>query len=228
MQPRRNKSAGFTLMEVVVATSLMAVIMSVLFMGLRLGANAWRRGEQKLADRARSVAGMAMLERQVSSAVPRVLTEQRDRVTVKYVDFRGSVKEARFVTAASWQSDRSRPLYMATYRVVRLKEGGEQLMISETGLTDAASMSAALFRDDRFRFGNEQPSRTQEIGEPAERIEISYLQPVIDQKPAQWVTDWTPELHIELPRGVRLQWLRDGHVETATLVIPQYREPQAR
>src|SRR5258706_13533173 len=103
MQRRRNNSSGYTLMEVVVATSLTAVVMSVLFMGLRIGANAMRRGEQKLSDRSRSVAGMEMLEHQVSSAVPRMLSEMRDRVSLQFVDFRGSSTEARFVTATSWQ-----------------------------------------------------------------------------------------------------------------------------
>ncbi len=39
---RTRKNAGFTLMEVVVATTLMALVMTTLFLGLRLGANAWR------------------------------------------------------------------------------------------------------------------------------------------------------------------------------------------
>ena len=225
MKRRSNRSSGFTLMEVVVATSLTAVVMSIMFVGLRLGANAWRRGEQKLDERAQGVAGMEMLERQMSAAQPRVLREMRDHAPVQYVDFRGSATEVRFVTASSWQADHTRPLYMATYRVMDRKEGGQQLVISETSLTDVASISTALFRDSRVHLPNEQPQRTQEIGEPADRIELFYLQPAQLQAPAQWVSEWTPEKQKELPRGVRVQWTRQAHVETATLLVPQYRDP---
>jgi type II secretory pathway component PulJ len=225
---RRNNSTGFTLMEVVIATSLTAVLMSVMFMGLRIGANAMRRGEQKLGDRSRSVAAMDMLERQVSSASPRMLSETRDHVAVQFADFRGSSTEMRFVTATSWQADHNRPLYMAKYRAVSRKEGGQQLVISETPLTDPASMSAALFDDGRFRLANDQGSRTQEIGEPADRIDFYYLQPAQQDKPAQWVSEWVPEKQVELPRGIRLQWTRNRHVETATLLVPQYHEPEQR
>src|SRR4051812_30386900 len=104
MSTRRAQS-GFTLMEVVVATTLMAMLMAVLFTGLRLGASAWHKGQQKLDEKARASAGMDVLERQVAAAVPRVLAEVRDQKQVRFVAFRGDAKQVRFVSSASWQAD---------------------------------------------------------------------------------------------------------------------------
>src|SRR5947208_3606352 len=65
---RSRRPYGFTLMEVVVAITLMALVMSVLLMGLRLGASALQRGQQKLDAKARALASVDVLQRQVAAA----------------------------------------------------------------------------------------------------------------------------------------------------------------
>ena len=50
MQCKPSQS-GFTLLEVIIATVLLAVIMTLLLGGMRLGADSWEQGE-RLADRA--------------------------------------------------------------------------------------------------------------------------------------------------------------------------------
>src|SRR5438552_7810222 len=104
----RRGSAGFTLMEVLVATSLMAMLMSILFLGLRLGASAMQRGQRKLDEQARAVAGMDVLERQVTSAVPRVVSEKHDREVTRYVAFRGAAQQARRLAAPPGPAGRAR------------------------------------------------------------------------------------------------------------------------
>lgn len=48
---RRPRQAGFTLLEVMIASVLLAVMMTLLLAGMRLGADSWEQGE-RLAERA--------------------------------------------------------------------------------------------------------------------------------------------------------------------------------
>src|SRR5438045_9534340 len=121
---RRRAARGFTLMEVVVAITLMALVMSVLLMGLRLGASALQRGQQKLEAKARALASLDVLQRQVAAAAPHMIVETSEHETLRYISFRGTPREARFLTAASWHGDRARPLDAARDRGGGGRRGG--------------------------------------------------------------------------------------------------------
>lgn len=213
MKQGRKNSAGFTLIEVVVAITLMSLIMLTLVMGLRLTANAWHRGEQRLDQDARMLAGTDALAQQVSAAAIRVVTDYRglDRAPVQVVAFAGTPSELRFCTRFSWRGDRSRPQFMADYRVVLDARGQQQLVISEDGLTDDASVLAALQA--------RPPEGGQPVGDPADKIELAYFQPATAGQPAQWVGDWQPVLDAELPGAVRVSWIRGREVQQATFPV---------
>jgi len=53
LQPvqRKPRQTGFTLLEVMIATALLAVMMALLLGGMRIGADSWQQGE-RLAERA--------------------------------------------------------------------------------------------------------------------------------------------------------------------------------
>ncbi|HZQ93134.1 MAG TPA: prepilin-type N-terminal cleavage/methylation domain-containing protein [Terriglobales bacterium] len=225
MTRQRPRSAGFTLMEVVIAISMTSAIILILFMGLRLGANAWRRGEQRLADRARVVAGVELLARQVAAASPRVLQIKRDEKPISIVDFSGSSTELRFVSGESWQADRSRPAFLARYRVAEAPEGKRQLFVSESALTDNDSIVRELYRDYGLRFGGWVEPASEPVGDPADRIRLAYLLTATPQQPAQWIAEWDPEQHDRLPCGVRIEWTRGSQIETVTLPVTLTRDP---
>lgn len=212
MMRGRNNSAGFTLMEVVVAITLMSLIMMTLVMGLRLTANAWHRGEQKVEERARVMSGSDAMSEQISSAVARIVIEAgANNTPVQVVAFAGSPYELRFCARRSWRGDRSRPQYMAEYRVVKDEQGKQQLVISERALTDDASVVKALHApaaDDATA-----------VGEEADRIELAYYQPEIGLQPGQWLDNWQPLDGMELPRAVQVRWTRGDKVQQATFPI---------
>jgi prepilin-type N-terminal cleavage/methylation domain-containing protein len=53
----RNRQHGFTLLEVVIAITLMTAVLLILFLGLRLGMNAVRRGNERLEKMQQRFAG---------------------------------------------------------------------------------------------------------------------------------------------------------------------------
>ena len=211
MKRRHNNSAGFTLIEIVVAITLMSLIMMTLVMGLRLTANAWRRGEQKLEERANVLAGADAMADQVSAAAIWVVTQVgADNKPTPVVAFAGSPSELRFCTAHSWRGDRSRPRFMADYRVVKDVEGKQQLVFGEVGLMDDASVLVAL---------QSQPTAGLRLGAPADQIQLAYYRPATPTLPGQWVGDWQPLDGAELPRAVRITWMRGKEVQQATFPV---------
>ncbi len=217
VRQRHERTSGYTLLEVVVAVTLTAVLMAILLTGLRLGANAWHRGDEALTAHARRLAELESLSLQIASAVPRVLVLQSDGRPVRYVSFWGTRSEMRFLTRFSWARDRSRGLWLASHRVVETQANRQQLLISEVGVLDGEQLRRLFLREVPPVAGGEP------LGEPAERIEFSYLQPSSARGAAGWVSEWRAEEQDELPRAVRVQWRRNGNWQGFTFPIPAAR-----
>lgn len=68
MTGRRTRTAGFTLLEVLLALGIVAATLAIVFGGLRVGLAAWQRGEERTAklDHTRSLA--VLLERALDGA----------------------------------------------------------------------------------------------------------------------------------------------------------------
>jgi general secretion pathway protein J len=205
---------GFTLLEVLVSISLTAVVLIILLSGIRLTANARQRGDDKLAAMAQRLAELQAVQAQIGSAVPRVVSMDYEQRHLQVLSFRGTPKEVRFLTRFSWSGERNFGLWLASYRVVEESRGQEQLVISEEGTrVDRHFLMAVL--------GEETPStHPTPMGEPADRIEFSYLQPSLPGRQALWLAEWKADEQKLLPGGVQVHWWRGNQEQLLTLVIP--------
>jgi prepilin-type N-terminal cleavage/methylation domain-containing protein len=216
---RGRTQRGFTLLEVVMAISLMCGVLVILFTGLRLSMNAWRRGTERIEAADQSFAITEALQIQASAAVPMKLFREEDKRREEVICFRGSAQQVRFLTRKSWAGDRSRGLWMATYQVVDAKDGlQQQLLVTETPMLDSSLVLNALLEDDI------RAARTQVYGEPADHIELSYWQAGTQALPAAWVSDWKAAGAEKLPRGIQVRWQRRNGEQMATFAIPVVRE----
>jgi prepilin-type N-terminal cleavage/methylation domain-containing protein len=87
LKPFSRNSAGFTLVEVLVSLTIMALITGVAFSGLSAGIDSWRRGSQKIEELDTRFTLERLLQRQVSLAEPQL--------------FHGSEEELEFVSTYS-------------------------------------------------------------------------------------------------------------------------------
>lgn len=67
---RRARSGGFTLLELLIAITLLALLLAVLFGGLRTGSRVWEAGDQRSDDLARLQAAQGFLRRQIGDLFP--------------------------------------------------------------------------------------------------------------------------------------------------------------
>jgi prepilin-type N-terminal cleavage/methylation domain-containing protein len=213
-----KRQLGFTLLEVVMAITLMSGIMLILFSGLRISMNALRRGNDRLDAIEHRLAEGDILQSQVSSAIAAQLSQTQDGKATNTICFRGDGRQARFLSRVSWAADRTESLWLARYRVVDTQEGKQQLEIAETGILESDQILNALLQDDAT------PDRSELFGEPADRIELLYWQSSSDKIPAGWVADWKPVGLQELPRGIQIHWQRGNAEQTVTYLIPAVEE----
>ena len=65
-----SRSDGFTLLELLVAMTLLALLLAILFGGLRTGSRVWEAGDQRSDDLARLQAAQSFLRRQIGDLFP--------------------------------------------------------------------------------------------------------------------------------------------------------------
>ncbi len=87
--------SGFTLLELIIAITILPLIILIIGNGFRLGMNAWEKGEQETlwTQRFRVLSGL--LSQQIKSAYPYIMEVGDEKVAV----FQGKSDSIMFVTA---------------------------------------------------------------------------------------------------------------------------------
>src|SRR5205085_11824811 len=164
--------------------------------------------------------------------VPRLVTTTREKKQLQLVMFSGDARAARFLARRSWQAERGFPWFVVTIAAVKDASDArqERLAISEVAVRDRDAMLAAVEANALGALRqDESGARSEVVGEPADRIELEYLQPAFADKPEQWQSDWDLAGHDRLPRAVRVNFTRGKDVQTATFLVPMQREfPEGR
>jgi len=95
--PGRRRLRGFTLLELLVAVTLLGLLAVLLFGGLGLGVRAWEVGEQTADDHARLIAIQSFLRQRLSDARD-VAARGTDAAESETIAFRGDAGTLEMVT----------------------------------------------------------------------------------------------------------------------------------
>jgi general secretion pathway protein J len=187
--------SGFTLLEVLVAMVIMAVIMTTAFGALRLGGRSWEAGITRATgnERFRTVANL--LRRQVSQVIP--ITWPDD--TEKRIAFEGTSRQLHFVAPAPQQ-----------YRQAGLFEYG--LSVQRKGLDTNLILSFIPFNPDSEAF--QTPANHQQLLLVAglQRVSFDYfgspasagVRSRTSMQPPRWHQRWDADAQ-EFPDLIRVR-----------------------
>ena len=134
--------AGFTLIEVLIAVSLLGVLSVGMLLALRVGINALDKADRKLMDNRRIAGAQRILEQELSGFVPVIAlfapTPQAPGVKIPF--FEGRTRSMRFVSSYSLgQAARGLPQILE-FQVIQGDEGrGVRLVVNETVYTGPRS-----------------------------------------------------------------------------------------
>jgi general secretion pathway protein J len=179
MTSRRER--GFTLLEVLIALSIVGMLLVIAFGGLRVALSSWRQGEDR-ADVHQHIRGVALIvARGLGAAYPYQGT--RGLSPERVVLFKGADRRLEFVTQVP-------PFPLAapiafTAVVIALEEGEEPgLVIRELAMPnrDPFTDAAVVFRD---------PAVT--------TLGLSYM-----DEAGGWKDEWDGESEQKIPRAVKV------------------------
>lgn len=179
-QHRLRNQAGFTLLEALVAVTLLGLLSVALAGGLRFGVDAWARGSAHSDQLSRTTVVQGLLRRVVGEAYPYFLFNA-------YVDFEGTRESLAFLASA--------PVVLggvgrSRFRLSIVKHDG----LSDLVLTSQAELAAA-----------DAPSTIEKktLLAGTASIEFAYFGKWRSEANAQWHDRWTGQS--ALPQLLRIQ-----------------------
>ncbi|MCI4355196.1 MAG: prepilin-type N-terminal cleavage/methylation domain-containing protein [Thermoplasmata archaeon] len=190
MTDRRHADSGFTLLEVVLAMTLLALVVAICYGAFHLGIRAVEKGEVAVVTTQRLRVASDVIIRQIKSAVPYAVRNEDDDV---YPYFEGSGTSMRFVTTAGMQSGGS--LAVVEYR---LEEDPTRLVMRE----------GVAFSPDGLGHGKLGMSEERSVVLLDGFRTVSFEYMLNDGADTEWRRSWDGHVEEMLPAAVRV--LIDG------------------
>ena len=179
-KPKRN--AGFTLLELIISITLVAIIVLIVAGAASLGYRSFSTGEKKLNAIERLRASLIIIDAQIQSGVPLTLEDGG----VKQYYFMGEQDSLKFSTNHSiWGGQRG--YVIVNYRVETDNQGKRTLFASE------------------YKVGMENKKETRLL-EGFNEITFDYFRQDATEEEGEWVTQWVDEEM--MPTKIRLNLTR--------------------
>jgi general secretion pathway protein J len=190
MSAARRGSAGFTLVEVLVAMTVLAVLVVVLFGGVRLGRRAWEAGDRWADRSARMGVIESLLRAQVGQAQPVAVVDADGRTGVEFDGVRAGM---RFVAPSLV------PVAAGALDLISLQAvagiGGRELVVSWQAYDREPAVEARNWR---------RVTLVDRIGD----VEFAYYGSTGADEPVRWHAEWRRVAH--LPNLVRVRFRSVG------------------
>lgn len=204
-----KSTRGFTLIEVLVSMTLMAMVAAVVLSALRSGLAIWDKGTNHVDALRRSRVVLDVLNDQIRGALPLTYSIKIGERVIAPPAFEGGPTELRLVSRTSFKDG---PDNIPRWVDVRWSSG--KLTVEERRILppDNTPDSAVLWQD------------TVLSGQSCSFDFLPYAQP---NRPATWLPEWRYPANPNLPRAVRLICTMQTN-DRVQLVIPlDYAESSA-
>lgn len=190
----RPDAPGFTLLELTISITLLALIVIIILGAMRIGIRSVESGEKKIASFERIRASMNVLDSQIQSHIPLTYVQEGEAEVHFY--FRGERRSLQFTTNYSiWGGEKG--FVLAEYSVRSTDNGRQFLAVSEQVVNMGTKREATLF--DTF-----------------ENIYFEYFYKDPFEETGRWVDQWTETNQI--PEKILLHFI-DGPRDLS-LIIP--------
>lgn len=133
----RRLSYGFTLIEVLIAMTLLSVMMTLLFGAMRICADSWEKGESKVADVSEIAAVYSFFQRHLRTAIPLSDGLSADPNFGETFAFQGEANKMQFVSSFPASVGQS-GLQLITLQVEHDDDAGQKLTATLTPFYPAA------------------------------------------------------------------------------------------
>ena len=222
VQTNSKFESGFTLLELLVAVTLIAVMAVGIWSALELCVNSWIRGIEAIDINQRERSTLDLVRKQLASAYPlipnSVLYSTVQNTTVSSspsLVFSGAETSLRFVSPNSLQYLDGAGMMLVAYEVEEDSDGNTALVEKEVRYT-GQSVESGGFTSSVPVFLN------------LKECLFEYYDSGTGDSPAEWVTEWDTSSRQQLPAAVRISMIaRDSGVDARhrQMIIPLRAEP---
>jgi len=187
-----DHSKGFTLLELLIALTIVAVIVVITFGALRIGIRAWEKGEKDVDMRQRQRIVLDLIKRQLASTcVSDVWGRDQQLVSLK-----GDSKSIGFVSHIPVTPGNRFGLVYVKYAVRQEKDGNkEHLTFYEKNIA---------LPDKKTGVGNPDEGDFSELLPGMKSIVFEYLKNRPGEEASLWQKSWDPAVDKGVPRAVRV------------------------
>jgi hypothetical protein len=232
-----RRQAGITLLEVLIAVSLLTVLSVGMMMAMRIGISALSKVDKKLMENRRVAGAQRLVEQELQGIVPIMAPCGARGMDIdpasRVVIFSGQSNSITMVSSFSLQEAwRGRPQLLQIF-TSPADDGGMRLVVNEipyTGLLGVGRTCTGVDRDPdtflsvaRFPVPTAGPS-TFVLADHLQLIRFSYLNPA--RRPGeqpQWIPVWN---HGDWPTAIRIEMVplnpNPARLQPITVTAPIY------
>jgi len=194
---------GFTLIEVMVAITVLGVFAVVLSSGLRTSLRAWSRGNAELDSIRSSEATLSLLRRQIEGALPVIYAQAGDNRASR-LRFAGNARSLRLVSRSSFRDGpESAPRWIEYSWETGSGSGGLTVRESAVDPGEMTPGSDTLWKGTVFQ---------------GENLRFDYLPRRNTEQQTEWVSSWD-ESNLQMPAAVRVTFTKSGRLLQMTLPL---------
>lgn len=199
----RAKGSGFTLLELLIAITLLGFILALLFGGMQLGARSWDAGELRSGHTAHLALVQGFLRRELNQAYPYRWKKKVDTELA----FAGESNRLRFVAPIAARLGPG-GLYLLSIELAASDDGGQLIMkrvIPEHDTGDFKALDDAEAEKDV-------------LADKVESVTFAYFGAETKEAEPQWLDKWdNPKV---LPYLIRIRVKFSNGREWPDLVVP--------
>jgi prepilin-type N-terminal cleavage/methylation domain-containing protein len=210
----RRTEQGFTLLEVIVAVTIVAIMSVGMWAVMHISLRSWSRGTEFIDTNQRHRSIIDLTRKQIASAYNLLVPADPASGIATYPFFNGLETSFQFISLNSLQFQESPGLTLVTYEVAQGSQSGFLLLEKEARylgqLPDTQSSTIAT-------------DRTTPILENLISCSFEYFDPGDTENPAQWVKEWNAQEAGKLPSAVSMKIAsRDpkGNVMSRQMIVP--------
>lgn len=195
-----NNKLGFTLIEVLIAMSLLSLMMVLLFSSLHIGAKSWQQGEEKMAD----VNDIAIVQQFFNNHLAHALPQWNDFDPEKerVFAFQGQKNAVQFVGAFPASAERSG---LQLFKVTRKDNRKKSVVTVSVAPFFPLAENETAFEDEV------------ELISGVKKFELAYFGLNDETGEYQWQSEW---LNKELqPRLVKIAIEREDGRYTPDIIV---------
>jgi general secretion pathway protein J len=209
-QPRSSillSHNGFTLLELIITTTLLAMILLILSGALRLCIRVWEKGEDKIADVRSPEMVLELIGKQIESTVE--YGWRKDGKSLRF--FEGRPSRLEFVTTAARSPELNGDIAHAVYKIdEKIKENARLIFFEEALSTYYLTITPL---DDNTR-------AWQELISGLHSLFFQYAERVKDKDELVWQTEWRSDDLKGLPAAIRISIQIDPTAPPLSLIVP--------